>query len=438
MMRLYTGCFAAALAATAAAPIAAQAPSAAREPLQLAALQREARDADARARELELLARQTDLRLRTIDVDRLPSISVLGQSQYASDAPTSPFSAPDGTPAFAAPLFTYDASLRVEQRLYDASIAPRRDLARADLAESQARVKTALFSLRQEVNDTFFSAALLQEQLGALEATLDDLEGRLRETNTRVREGTALPGDAAAIEAALLQQRQQADSLRSNRRAALARLGILTGRAIDPDAPTQLPAVSGAAVTADVLLGSRARPEYEQFDRARDRAARQQTVATAADRPLLSVFGRGGVGRPGLNFASDRTEAYALAGVQVQWKAWTWGTSERERDVLALQQTIVSADEAAFTSGLRRAIASDVAAIERLEASLPTDDRIVSLRESVDRAARVRLSEGVITASEYLDRRTEWLTAQFDRARHRVELAQARARVRTTLGLEVQ
>jgi outer membrane protein TolC len=50
----------------------------------------------------------------------------------------------------------------------------------------------------------------------------------------------------------------------------------------------------------------------------------------------------------------------------------------------------------------------------------------------------VRLGEGVITASEYLDRHTEWLTAQFDRARHRVELAQARARVLTTLGLEVQ
>jgi len=79
-----------------------------------------------------------------------------------------------------------------------------------------------------------------------------------------------------------------------------------------------------------------------------------------------------------------------------------------------------------------------VVAIDHLEASLPTDDRIVSLRENIDRSARVRLGEGVITASEYLDRRTEWLTAQFERARHRVELAQARARVLTTLGLEVQ
>ena len=415
------------------------APGPAPERLQLGALQREAAAADARTRELDLLAQQTELRLRSIDVERLPSIGALGQSQYASDAATAPFNTPNGQPAFAAPRFTYDASLRVDQRIYDAGLQPRRELARADLAESQARVRTALFALRQEVNDAFFTAALLQEQLGALTATLDDLEGRLREMTIRVREGAALPGEAAAIEATLLQQRQQADALRASRSAALARLSVLTGRAIDPGVEAMLPELADRVAQArTALAGSRARPEYEQFDRARDRAARQQDLAKAADRPQLWAFGRGGYGRPGLNFASDRAEGYALAGVQVQWKAWTWGTSDRERDVLALQQTIVSAEEAAFTSTLRRATQADLATIDHLQASLPTDDRIVALRESIDRTARARLEEGVITASEYLDRRSEWLAAQFERSRHRVELAQARARVLTTLGLEVQ
>ena len=159
-------------------------------------------------------------------MERLPSISALGQSQYQSDVPHAPFNGPDGQPVFAAPKFTYDASLRVDQRLFDAAIQPRLELSARQLAESQARVRTALFALRQEVNDAFFAAALLQEQLGALTATLDDLAARLRETETRVREGAALPGDAAAIEATLLQQRQQADALRSNRRrGARAPLG---------------------------------------------------------------------------------------------------------------------------------------------------------------------------------------------------------------------
>ncbi len=409
------------------------------EPLQLAVLQREARDADARAREIDLLARQSELRVRNIEIERLPSVGALGQTQYQSDVPTAPFSLPNGQPAFAPPKFTYDASLRVDQRLFDPSVTPRIEMARADLAESQARVRTSLFALRNEVNEAFFTAALMQEQIGALSSTIDSLEGRLSETDARVREGAALPGEAAAIDATILQHRQRLDEQRTARSTALARLGILTGRSIDADATLALPELDASASGARTALQKlRARPEYEQFDRTRDRAARQQQLAAAADRPQLSAFGRVGYGRPGLNFINDQPETYGLAGLQLQWKAWTWNTSDRERQALAIQQSIVTAEEQAFTSGLRRSIEADLAAIDRLQRSIAADDRIVALREGIDSAAKLRLREGVTTAADYLDRNAETLGAQFDRARHRVELAQARARLLTTLGLEVQ
>jgi outer membrane protein TolC len=81
---------------------------------------------------------------------------------------------------------------------------------------------------------------------------------------------------------------------------------------------------------------------------------------------------------------------------------------------------------------------ADLAAIDRLQRALDADDRIVELRASVDRTTRVRFREGAVTASESLDRTTEWLGAQFAQARHRVELAHAHARLLTTLGLEVR
>jgi outer membrane protein TolC len=427
------------LAMTAASAVAQVAPPSGAAPLELAVLQHEARAADARTREIDLLAKQTDLREKNIDAEQLPALSTLGQTQYQSDAPVSPFPGPNGQPAFGSPLFTYDLSLRIDQRIYDPSSQARRDLARADLAESQARVRTSLFTLRQEVNEAFFAAALLQEQIGVLDATIANFEARLREANTRVREGAAVPADAAAIEAALLQQRQQADALRANRRAALRRLETLAGHAIDPDAAAHLPDLhTSVAQAREALTRERARPEYQQFDRAREKTSRQQALMQASDRPQLSAFGRGGYGRPGLDFISDQAEWYGLGGVQFQWKAWTWNSSAREREAIGLQQKVVDAEEAAFTSGLHRAIETDLASIDHLETAIPVDDRIVALREGIDRTAKARLDEGAITASEYVDRYTEWLTAQFDRARHRVELAQARARVLTTLGLEVQ
>ena len=84
------------------------------------------------------------------------------------------------------------------------------------------------------------------------------------------------------------------------------------------------------------------------------------------------------------------------------------------------------------------AIESDLATIDRLREALALDDRIVMLREQVERSTQARFQEGVVTASEYLDRSTELLQARFARAGHQVELAQASARLLTTLGLEVR
>jgi outer membrane protein TolC len=182
----------------------------------------------------------------------------------------------------------------------------------------------------------------------------------------------------------------------------------------------------------------RARPEYLQFSSARDRLARQQDLATAQDRPRMSAFARAGYGKPGLNFISDRFETYWLAGTQLQWKAWTWGTANREREALAVQQQITQADEAAFTDGLRRAVEGDLATIDGLATVLGLDDRIVTLRESIERGTQSRFREGVVTAADYLDRSTELLEARFARAGHRVDLAQASARFLTTVGLEVR
>jgi outer membrane protein TolC len=180
------------------------------------------------------------------------------------------------------------------------------------------------------------------------------------------------------------------------------------------------------------------RPEFEQFARTRDRLARQQDLTVAQERPRLSTYARAGFGKPGLNFIRSEFQSYGLAGVRLQWNAATWGSGDREREALVLQQRIVAADEAAFTRGVITAIEGDETAIDRLQRSLATDERIVTLREQVERSTQLRLREGVVTVSEYLDRSTELLQARFARAGHQVELAQASARLLTTLGLEVR
>jgi outer membrane protein TolC len=431
------GCHLSVFAAIAAPSAHAQAPAG--DTVRLQALQAVAAQRDPRARQLELLAAQTDLRLRNIGAERMPTLTVVGQGQYQSDVTTIPFQLPGGARPPVPPNDTYDARVEAQQRLIDPSLGARRAVERAQLAESQARVRTALYALRENVNDAFFTAARLQLQRDEIETSITDLVAQLRVANDRVRLGTALPSEAAMLQAELLRRRQFLAEIDANRRAALTVLGELTGVAVGPEEVLALPEAAAEVARARAALGEiRARPEYAQFARARELLQRQEQAVSARDKPRLSAFGRGGYGQPGLNALNTDFDSYWLAGVQVQWTPWSWGTTRRERELLALQRQVVETEETAFRERIERATAFDLAAIDRLESALATDDQIIELRQRIARETLRRFQEGVVTSAEYVDRQTDVLNARLARAAHRVELAEARARFINTVGAEIR
>ncbi|MEP6999887.1 MAG: TolC family protein [bacterium] len=414
----------------------AQAPS--QDTVRLGTLHTSALQRDPRARALELLSAQARLRQRNFDAELRPSLSVESQAQYQSDVARVPLVLPGvtlPTPAHD----TYDAKLVAQQRLFDATRAPRRAVEDAQVAESQARLRATLFGVRQNVNDLYFASLRAQSQLAELATTITDLEAQLHVAETRVREGSALASEELAIRAELLRRRQSVAELIALRRASLEVLADLTGTPLDTLTVLETPELGAEVARVRTELPSlRTRPEYEQFARARDVLQRQDDVRASQDKPKVSAFGRAGYGRPGLNPLSDTFDGYWLAGVQLQWTPWNWGTTARDREVLSLQRQIVSADEQQFTESLRRGVAQDLATIDRLDAVVSSDDDIVSLRERIAAETSARFGEAVVTSAEYVDKQTDVLSARITRALHRVELAQARARFLTTLGVEVK
>jgi len=426
------------LAALAAGRAAAQqTPAVPADSLRLATLQADALRLDPRQRQLQLQSTATNLRLRNIDAERLPSLSANGQAQYQSAVTTLAVSIP-GVTIPTPPHDTYDARVNAQESIFDPTIAPRRNVERAQLVEAQAQVRVTLFGLRQEVADAFFAAASLAERAATVETTVADLTARLRETQVRFREGTALPSDTASIAATVLQRRQDLAQLRADRRAALARLSELVGREIPDGEPVALPDLAAEVAAAMSALDRlRARPEYEQFRASRDRLTLQEAVTAAQEKPRVSAFGRVGYGKPGLSMLSSEFQSYWLAGVQVQWAPWTWGSTDRDREAMEVQREIVATNETAFTRTLHRNVQQSIATIARLDSTLALDDEIIALREAIDRESRVRLQDGAITAAEYVDRNTELLAARLARIQHHVERSQARVNFLTMVGLEV-
>lgn len=402
--------------------------------LRLGALQDAAVQRDPRARQAQMQARATELRLRSLDAERLPQLGLRAEATRQSEVASLPIDMP-GIDVPEPPKRRYEAALEAQVTLYDGGVlAGRRDVERARLQAAQARLNAQLYPLRMEVTEAFFAAFLLQERMAEVGTLLEDLEARLAMVRAQARAGTALPGDTAALRAELLGAAQQRAELAADRRAALQVLAQLTGHAVGEADVLALPETGGWMV-AEGAPG--AHPQYAVFAAERARLEREDALVRARTQPQVSAFGQLAYGRPGLAQFREDLHEYWMGGVRVRWQPWDWGAAGRDRAVLGVQRQIVDTEEAAFTDRLRREVADEVQAVGRLRDALAVDDRIVALREQVERQARVQLEERAITAAAYVDARTDLQEARVTRQRHRVELARAQARYLTTLGLEM-
>lgn len=416
-----------------ASPAFAQTPA---DSLRLGALRSAAITSDPRSAQIRLLEAQSRLRLANIGAELRPALSLDGLAQYQSDVAKLDVSFP-GITLPTPSNETYDARLGAQQKIFDPSIGPRRAVERAQLEESQSRVRTAQYSLLESVNSAYFTALRAQNQIAEMETGVTDLEAQLKIAQDRVNAGTALPSEANTIRAELLRRQQSVAEQRSSRAAAIAVLSDLTGQRIDISTPLTIPTGDSVSAATDVS-SIRQRPEYQQFERSRELLRQTESARSAQDLPRVIAFGRIGYGRPGLNPLSDKFDTYWLSGIQLQWTPWSWGSTSRDRQVAELQRQIVTTEEQAFTAQLQRAVEQDIASIDRLERTLRDDDEIISLRENILAEARARYRESVIRSAEYIDRQTDVLSARLNRAIHRVELSQARAHLSNTLGIEVR
>jgi outer membrane protein TolC len=410
----------------------------AQDTLRLSAMQEAAVQSDPRVRQRDLLRSATELRQAVIGSDRLPRISVNGWASHQSDVTQPELGVPGVTfPEF--PKDRWQSTLDVEQPLYDAGdVSRRRAIEQARHAESEAGVDVALYELRSEVNSAFYSAVLLDERAREFEALVEDLDARLAAVRARVDAGTALGRDAAEIEAELVRAQLRRDEARASRRAALAILSDLVGRPVDTAAVLTLPDEApelAAPSDRSALAGLRQRPEFEQLRLSRVRLDREAEATSVENRPRIFAFGQAGLGLPGLDQFRRSTDAFWQAGIRLEWRPWTWRSAGRTAEALRLEQDVLATEEAALGRRLARAVAVDLEDISRLEAALTDDERVVALRTEVERQARAQYDEGAITTPEYVEARTDVLEARLELERHRVELAQARSRYLTTLGL---
>lgn len=291
----------------------------------------------------------------------------------------------------------YQVVAEVNQTIWDGGMARSvKESAKAEAAFNRKQLESDLYVLNDRVNRLYFGC-LLQDEMLARNALLQkDLQLNLERIVAMIANGTANDSDRESMEVELLNARQQEVELKALRKAYGQMLAALTGKPLT-EAVLQIPSVDGSELPVAIH-----RPELQALDAQSDLLETQKHRLTAGLMPRIGAFVQGGYGRPGLNMLEDSFRPFYIAGVRLSWNLGKLYTLKNDRRKVDVDRHSVAVRRETFLFNTRLQMLQQHTEIQKLSELMRTDDRIVSLRESLKRAAEVKLENGVISVTDLI------------------------------------
>lgn len=330
----------------------------------------------------------------------LPQLNFNGQGTYQS-AVTS-ISISGLPPAFknlsfpTPPKDQFNIHGEVDQTIYDGGAIKQQkigDQASADIQNENVEVQ--LYALKDRINQIFFGALLIDQQLKQNELTQKDIQSSIDNAQAGVNSGTALKSNLDELQAELLQQQQNAVNLQASRKAYMDMLSIFINKPLDDKTELVTP---GQMKVSDTIK----RPELTMYDLQKKSDDVQESMLNVNNRPKFSFFFQGGYALPGLNGFDVNPALYYITGFRLSWSLGGFYTLKNQRQIIDLDRQAQDVQKDDFIFNTRIELKQQSADMIKLQQLISTDQQIIDKRTAVKEAAKAQVDNGVITVHDYI------------------------------------
>jgi outer membrane protein TolC len=371
----------------------------------------------------DLISRTKQYSLANAAKGYLPALSVSGLATYQSAVTYFP---QPGFPVFSKDQYKFYGEL--DQVIYDGGqISNQKQTAQVNAAIQQQNLEVDLYALYDRVNQLFFGAILVEEQLLLNDLLKQDLQNGIDKTQSQVANGTAFRSSVDDLSAQLLQSDQSRVELLATRKAYLDMLGIFISRVFDQNSVLERPPVPE-------LADSISRPELLFYDYQKRAYDLQDDLLKVQLRPKLSFFIQGGLARPGLNFLSDEFAWYYYGGLRFSWNLGSLYSLKNSRQLSLIGRQNLEVQKETFIFNTKITQKQGYSDIQKYLELIKKDDQIVALRESVKKASSAQLENGVLSARDYITEVNLEDEARQNRVVHEIQLLQAQYTYQSVMG----
>jgi outer membrane protein TolC len=384
-------------------------------------------------RQASLLEKSSDLRTKNLNKNYLPQFNVNGSASWQNEVVEVVIPLPANLPALQGPAIPkdqYKLTLDVSESIYDGNVTNyQKKLEKFNLNVDKKNVDASLYLLKDQVNQYYFSILLTQNNIRLLEETRKQLESKLNEVESAVRNGAMLRMNADLIKAEIIKLDQNIYELLMDRLGSIRMLSELITLPLDERSAFKTPVIKIPGMEYE-----NKRIEYELYGIQRDRANLMKNMVTTKWNPKLWAFGQFGLGIPGYNFLSTDLAPMVMVGAKLTWNPWNWNANKNEKKIYDIQGDLLKNQQETFDKNLRVNARKNMTDITKLSDLLVKDQELVDLRNSITKTASSQLSNGVITSSDYILRVNDETQARMGLEIHKIQLIKAKISYLYTIG----
>jgi outer membrane protein TolC len=373
-----------------------------------------------------LFEKQSSIDSDIINTKQLPQLTLDAQATYQSEVTQVPI---PNTGIVPLNNDQYRATATLNQLIYnggfiDASLEAKS----AHLKTQQKQIDVYVYQLKKQVNQLYFSILLLQEKKSLLKAKHLQLESRIKEVQSGIKNGTILPASDKVLQAELIKIKQQFTEIDFNKKSLFETLSSLIGQPIQDSANLENPEFD-LNLSKDLK-----RPELELFQLKNEEIDAKEQLLSKQSAPKLLGFATTGYGNPGLNMLDNSFKGFYTVGLKLNWNVFDWNSNKKERESLKINKDIINNETEIFNLNTNIELQQQALEIKKIENFIATDNDIISLRKEVLESAESQLKNGVITSSAYITELTNLFEDENNLKTHHIQLLLVKANYNLTKG----
>ena len=355
----------------------------------------------------------------------LPQLTLSAKATYQSDVTSLPESLAQtlekmtGKAISSVSKDQYQAVVEANQLIWDGGvIASQKKLTKASTEIEKKKLDVDLYAINERVEQLYFGILLIDEQLKQNAILKTELQTNYKKVEAYKNNGIANQADLDAIMVEILNADQRDVELKISRKSYLSVLGAFIGTKPAENTELQKPMADLSVLNNTANL----RPELSLFDAQNKLFDTQVSLQNAGNMPRLGAFVQGGVGRPGLNMFVNQFSPFYIGGLRLSWNISNFYTQKNNLNKIEVNRKTSEVQRETFLFNSDLKTQQQKADIEKLQASIESDTKIIRLKSNIKSSTSSKLDNGTSSVTDLIrDLNSENMAIQL-KSLHEVQL----------------